>query len=53
MRWSRVLGIVLVIIGALGFLTVADDLRHVGEFIGVAIIFVSGVLLLAASFKRR
>jgi hypothetical protein len=52
MRWLRTLGIVLTIIGVLGFLTVADDLRHVGEFIAVAGIFLSGLLFLAASSAK-
>ena len=50
LRW---LGITLVLIGIVGFLTVADDLRHKGELIGVGTILVIGLLMLSASFLRR
>jgi hypothetical protein len=50
--WSRVLGVILVVIGVIGFLTVADDLRHVGELFGVGVIVFIGLMgLVAASLK--
>jgi hypothetical protein len=38
----------LVVISAVGFLTTADDLRHVGEVLGVASVLVVGLLMLVA-----
>ena len=52
MRWHRVLGAVLVAIGLIGFVTVADDLRHSGETWGVGTILVAGLVLLAAGSQR-
>lgn len=46
----RVLGIVLVLAGIIGFLTVADDLRHKGELLGAGSILLSGLVLLVVSF---
>ncbi len=43
LRW---LGVFLVVVCAAGFLTVADDLRHIGEIIGVGLIGVAGVVLI-------
>jgi len=49
----RVLGIILILIGIMGFLTVADDLRHKGELFGVGSTLIIGLVLLAASFRPR
>lgn len=52
---SRVvlIGSILVALGLVGYLTVADDLRHLGEFFGVSSVLVSGLaLLLAGLFPR-
>lgn len=46
----RVVGIILILIGIIGFLTVADDLRHKGELVGVGAILIGGLVLLAVSF---
>jgi hypothetical protein len=51
MTTDRIAGAILVIMGLLGFLTVADDLRHVGEIVGASGIVLAGCLLLAASLK--
>ena len=53
MTFNRVAGSVLVLAGIFGFLTVADDLRHLGEFVGVASILFSGITLLAGSFHHQ
>lgn len=50
LRW---VGIALILIGVIGFLTVADDLRHKGELIGVGSILVAGLLVFSVSFLRR
>ena len=50
---NRIAGFFLVLVGIIGFLTVADDLRHVGEFIGVVSILFSGLMLLSGSFEHR
>jgi hypothetical protein len=50
--WPRVVGALLVVIGAAGFLTVADDLHHVGELLGVGSVFFIGILLLVAGSPK-
>jgi len=39
----------MVVIALLGYLTVADELRHIGEFLAVTGVLVSGMALVAAS----
>ena len=46
---SRIAGIILIALAVVGFLTVADDFRHVGELIGVGAILLAGILLLSLS----
>jgi hypothetical protein len=41
----RIFGVILIVFAGFGFLTVADDLRHAGEFIGVAALLLSGIIL--------
>lgn len=48
----RVAGVILVVAGVVGFLTVADDLRHKGELLGVGSILICGLVLLVASFRQ-
>jgi len=50
--WPKVVGALLVVIGAVGFLTVADDPHHVGEALGVGSVFFLGILLLVAGSPR-
>ena len=50
--WPRVVGALLVVVGAAGFLTVADDPRHVGEVLSVGSVFFIGILLLVAGSPR-
>ena len=52
MSWPRIVGALLVVIGAAGFLTIADDLRHVGEVLGVGSVFFIGILLLVAGSQK-
>jgi hypothetical protein len=47
-RWLRVVGWFLVALSAAGFLTVADDLEHAGEVLGVTSVLLIGVLLVIA-----
>jgi hypothetical protein len=47
-KWITVAGVVLVVAGVIGFLTVADDLRHEGEATGVASLLLAGIVLLAS-----
>ena len=52
-QWT---GIALILGCAVGFLTVADDLRHVGELIGVSSIGVAGIVLVVVAqitMRRR
>lgn len=53
MRWRRVTGILLVLAGSIGLGTVADDLRHTGELLGVGGVLTSGLLLLVAGSDHR
>ncbi len=50
LKW---VGAVLVTVGVVGFLTVADDLRHTGEILGVGLILTAGLLLLSVSLFPR
>jgi hypothetical protein len=47
-RGYTAIGTVLVVAALAGFLTVADDIRHTGEFFAVAGVFVSGLAFLGA-----
>jgi len=49
---SLVLGSVLIIVSVVGFATVADDLRHVGELLAVTSIVIAGLALVVASFPN-
>ncbi len=49
----RVAGFVLLLIALLGYVTVADDLRHTGEFAGVTAILISGLAFLTAGYLHR
>jgi hypothetical protein len=53
MKALRWIGIALVVIGVGGFFTVADDLRHKGELMGVGTILVLGLVALAISWPRK
>jgi hypothetical protein len=48
----RLLGGLLVISAIVGFLTVADDLRHKGELFGMGSILVGGLVLVALSSRK-
>ena len=51
-NWTRILGVILILLGSLGFLTVADDFRHKGELFGVSAVFATGLILLACPSRR-
>jgi len=42
----RVFGGILVLISFIGYMTIADEFHHFGEFLGVTCILVSGLILL-------
>ena len=46
------MGVALIVIGIGGFFTVADDLRHKGELMGVGAILLLGLALLGVSWRR-
>ena len=50
--WLRTVGILLVLLSIVGFLTVADDLRHKGELLQVSSVLAAGLALVALSFRR-
>ncbi len=47
------LGSLLVLTGLIGFATVADDLRHVGELFTVSTILVTGIVLIIISIRSK
>ena len=49
----RLIGAVLVTCGILGYFTVADELRHTGEFIGVTGILLTGIILLMVDSRMK
>jgi hypothetical protein len=51
MTMYRALGIILVIVALLGYIFVADELRHTGEFLGVTCILFAGFILIAINTK--
>ncbi len=51
-RLLVILGAVAVIAAVIGFLTVADDLRHTGELIGVCAILVIGLVLIVVGTRN-
>lgn len=50
-NWRRVTGLFLVVVGCIGFGTVADDLDHAGEFFSISGILVAGLVLLVAGSR--
>lgn len=48
----RAMGVLLVVAAGVGFLVVADDLRHPGELFGVGSILIAGLSLLAAAYSN-
>ena len=50
--WIRAVGVILVLLAIVGFLTVADDLRHKGELLQVGSVLAAGLVLVALSFRR-
>ena len=53
MNFNRISGFSLLLIGLIGYFTIADDLRHTGEFIGVTCIVISSLILVAGSYNLR
>jgi hypothetical protein len=52
-RFSMFIGVGLIAIALIGFLSVADDLHHIGEFFAVTGVLVSGVALyVSGRFSR-
>jgi hypothetical protein len=49
----KIAGTVLILFGIVGFFTVADDLRHTGEFIGVSSILLAGIILLLTGLNLK
>jgi hypothetical protein len=47
----RIFGIILIACSIIGYLTVADDFRHTGEFIGVSSVLISGIIFLFVENK--
>lgn len=48
----RIAGFIIIGIAIIGFMTVADEFRHMGELIGVSGVFVSGIFLVLAGYKN-
>ncbi|MDI6803394.1 MAG: hypothetical protein QME58_06055 [Bacteroidota bacterium] len=48
---SKISGVSLIVIAVIGFITVADEFRHTGEFIGVSSILFAGIILLIDGYN--
>ena len=53
MTGYRIIGAILVICGIAGYFTVADELRHIGEFIGVSTVLLAGIIFLMVDPKGK
>ena len=53
MTTYRLLGIILLICALLGYLLIADELHHFGEFLGVTSILMAGLILLLIDRKMN
>lgn len=49
----KISGIILIVVGISGYFTVADDLRHTGEFIGITGVLLAGIILMFAGSKFK
>jgi hypothetical protein len=49
----KITGGVLIFFAIIGFFTVADDLRHTGELIGVSSILLAGIILLLTGLNLK
>lgn len=47
----KIIGIILSIFAIIGYLTLADDIRHTGEFIGVSSVLISGIIFIFVDNK--
>jgi cbb3-type cytochrome oxidase subunit 3 len=50
---SKIAGIFLIVFAIIGYLTIADDLRHKGELFGVTCVLLAGIMLLINSVKVK
>ncbi len=55
MKWTsqKILGAILVLVALIGFVSVADEFRHMGELLGVCSILAAGLILLIAEAKLK
>ncbi len=51
MNWRQVAGVILIVVGCMGVVTVADDLDHAGELFSVGGMVLAGVALLGAGSR--
>jgi hypothetical protein len=51
--FSRIAGICLILFAIIGYLTIADDLRHKGEIYGITCVLLAGILLLLNDVKVK
>ncbi len=49
-RFTLVVGLVMVGLSLVGYATVADELRHIGEFAGVSALLVAGLALIGDAY---
>jgi hypothetical protein len=50
---SKIAGICLIVFAIIGYVTIADDLRHKGEFFGVTCVLLAGIMLLLNRVKVK
>lgn len=53
MKFLLRFGFILVLIGIVGFFTIADDFRHTGELLGVGLVLLLGLGMLILFFIKK
>jgi hypothetical protein len=48
----RIAGFIIIGIAVIGFMTVADEFRHMGEIIGMSGVLIAGIFLVAAGYQN-
>jgi hypothetical protein len=51
-KFYRIIGFILIVISVIGFFTVADEFRHMGELICVSGVLLAGIFLVTAGFQN-
>jgi hypothetical protein len=52
-NFSRIAGLCLILFAIIGYATIADDLRHKGEFFAVTCLLLAGIMLILNRIKVK